>query len=186
MANEERSSSRDRDNPVKKKRKPSKKVPTYFFLDGSLLKRLHVDRGADLVTCWEYYPEGKIVAHSWSETRRKMKPAFRNSQVVVLLNRTRISIENAILRGDIRPPAKLYSLEPDRKPGRYMWSEANVMEARDYFSTVHYGRPRKDGRITSKPIPTRAELRAMMEQGTVTYVKTSDGEFIPMFKEIVW
>jgi hypothetical protein len=67
-----------------------------------------------------------------------------------------------------------------------MWSEVDVMEARDYFATKHIGFPRNDGRITAKAIPTRTELRAMMEHGITTYVRTTDGEFVPMFKEIVW
>jgi hypothetical protein len=183
MARQERSSSRKRDNPVRKKKSSPKNF--YFFLGDELHQHIHIDRGADLITCWKF-SEHKRKVYPWSETRRKMRPSYRTGAVVEMLNRSRVSIENAILRGDIRKPIQPYSLDSERRPGRFCWSDKDVMEARDFFATQHVGFPRKDGLITARPIPTRAELRAMMEQGTVTYLKTSTGEFVPTFKEIVW
>lgn len=182
MGSKERNGSRKRNNPVK--RKPPRRG-FYFFLGGTLHKHIHINRPSDLITAWNF-GEHKRTAYSWSETRKRMRPAYRTGAVVEMLNRSRVTLENAILRGDIREPAKPYTLDKERRPGMFRWSEELVMEARDYFSTVHHGYPRKDGLITPKAIPTRAELRAMMEQGVVTYVKTSTGEFIPTFKEIVW
>jgi len=182
MASEERNRSRKRDNPVKKK---PLRQGFYFFLGGILHKHLHIDKGADLITAWNY-SEHKRSAYPWSETKKRMTPAYRTGQVVELLNRSRVSLEKAILRGDIRKPPQPYTLDERRRPGTFRWNDTLVMEARDYFAGQHMGFPRKDGLITAKPIPTRAELRAMMEHGTVTYVKTSAGEFIPTFKEIVW
>lgn len=183
MGSTERSSSRKRDNPVKKKKSSPKRF--YFFLGGVLHQHIHINQGSDIITCWNYV-EHKRTAYSWSETRKKMRPSYRTGAVVEMLNRSRISLEKAILRGDIRKPSLPYSLDDERRPGRFCWSDTDIMEARDYFSTQHVGFPRKDGLITPRPIPTRAELRAMMDQGTITYVKTSSGEFVPMFKEIVW
>lgn len=184
MASEERVGPRERDRPVRK-RKKSPPRNFYFYLGGELHIKLHIDRGADLITCWSFV-EHKVKGYPWSSTKRTMRPSYKTGQVVELLNRSRITIENAILDGEIRRPTQPYSLDKERRPGRFCWNEALIMEARDYFATKHIGFPRKDGRITAKPIATRAELRAMMEQGTMTYVKTSDGEFIPSFKEIAW
>jgi hypothetical protein len=183
MGSKERNSSRKRDNPVKKK--PSRNKGFYFFLGGTLHRHIHINQGSDIITAWNF-EEHKRTAYSWSETRRRMRPAYRTGAVVEMINRSRISIENAILRGDIRQPTRPYSLDEERRIGQYWWSEDLIMDARDFFATKHKGFPRKDGLITPQAIPTRAELRAMMEQGVVTYVKTSAGEFIPTFKEIVW
>lgn len=179
MVNGEGKASRN-GKPVKKSNAP----PRSFFLGGELHKRLFIDKGNDLVKCWNY-PQDKVVMHSWSDTRRLMKPAFRTGEVVELINRSRISIELAILDGHIRRPYRSYSL-PNKKPQRYMWTMEDVMEARDFFASRHKGFPRKDGLVTAKAIPTRAELRAMMEHGITTYIRTSDGEFVPMYKEILW
>jgi hypothetical protein len=124
--------------------------------------------------------------YPWSETKKRMRRSYRTGQVGELLNRSRVSIENAILRGDIRKPTQSYSLDGAKRPGRFQWNDNDIMEARDFFATQHMGFPRKDGLITAKAIPTKAELRAMMEHGTMTYLKTSTGEFVPTFKEIVW
>jgi hypothetical protein len=183
MASEKRIGPRERNRPVRKKKSPPRNF--YFYLGGELHQKLHIDRGADLITCWSYV-EHKRTAYPWSETKRKMTSSYKTSEVVKLLNRSRVTRQRAIIAGDIRKPAQPYTLDKERRVGKFCWSQANVMEARDFFATQHVGFKRNDGLITAKPIPSRAELRAMMEQGTVTYVKTSDGEFIPTFKEIVW
>lgn len=177
----------DKDGKAQRDGKPVKKStapPRVFFLGGELHKRLFVDRGNDLVRCWNY-PQDKVVTHSWANTRRLMQPAFSTGQVVKLLNRSRVSIEVAILEGNIRKPYRSYSL-PNKKPNKFFWQMHEIMEARDFFANRHIGYPRNDGMITAKAIPTRAELRAMMEHGITTYVRTSDGEFVPMYKEILW
>lgn len=184
MAGRKRSSPRDRDNTVVTKKTPPRRKDFYFYLGGELHQHIHIDRGADIITCWNHL-QRKRMAYPWSETRRKMKPSYRSGEVAKLINRSRVSIEHAILRGDIKKPFQPES-PSTKRTGRYAWSESDIMEARDFFATQHHGFPRKDGLITPKAIPTRAELRAMMEHGTVTYVRTSDGEFIPTFKEIVW
>lgn len=183
MASKNGSSARKRDDFILTKKTPPRKE-FYFYLGGELHQHIHIDRGADIITCWNH-KQKKRTAYSWSETRRKMKPCYRTGQVAKMINRSRVSIENAILRGDIPKPFQAESPSSQRS-ARFAWTESDIMEARDFFATQHKGFPRKDGLITAKPIPTKVELRAMMEHGTVTYVRTSDGEFIPTFKEIVW
>jgi hypothetical protein len=184
MAGKEGNGPRERNHPVKKKRGVS---PLYFYYGDppQLHKRLHVDRGADLVTCWNF-PEHKTVAYSWSEVRRLSTRAYSTGEVCKLLNRSRLTILRAIYAGNIRTPYRPYTLDERKVQGNHRWSEKDIMDARDYFSTVHIGFPRKDGRITTRPIPTKVELRAMLSQGITMYVRTSDGEFVPVFKETDW
>jgi hypothetical protein len=107
-------------------------------------------------------------------------------QVSKMINRHRVNIERYILEGKIRPPERIYSLDGNKTPGKYMFSEKDVFELHDYLLTVHIGRPRKDGRVTPGRMPSRAELRAMMQHDTTVYIKSADGTFMPVWKEIDW
>jgi hypothetical protein len=95
-----------------------------------------------------------------------------------MLNRHFDRLERAILEGNLEEPQYTYGLTPNGRKHSYMWSERDIMEAHAYFSTVHRGRPRKDGMITPQKLPTARELRAMIRQEQILYVK--DGEqFVP-------
>lgn len=164
--------------------RPNKRVK-YFYLNSDLHKVLRIVRAQDYVEAWSYR-EGKVKGYVWSDVRKRMENAIPLMKVSELIGRHRVQIENYILRGNIRTPQRLYSLDESRKPGKYMFSESDVMDLHDYLLTVHIGRPRADGRITPKNMPSKSELRAMMRHDTVTYVKTSDGEFTPVWKEVDW
>jgi hypothetical protein len=158
----------------------SKRTLLYFYLNGNLHKRLHINRGADELTAW-CYPLGKRVVLSYTQTRRFYEPAFSTQQVCTMLNRRLGAVERAILRGDIEEPQYTYGLNEHRKKGSYLWSEQNIMDAHAYFSTVHRGRPRKDGKITPQKLPTLRELRAMIRQEDILYVKEGD-TFVPTWR----
>jgi hypothetical protein len=99
-----------------------------------------------------------------------------------MMNRKPLAIDRALGRGDIEPPQHVYSLSNPDRVMKYLWSEEDIMRVHDYFSNVHYGRPRKDGMITSYKMPTKREVRAMIHQETILYVKNKDGEFVPTWK----
>lgn len=177
MAVENRTGARPR-----RKRKPKVR---YFFLEGELHKVLAINRAQDLLTAW-HYREGKTVAYVWSDARKRMGKAFTMQQVSQMIGRHRVNIEWYILRGNIREPQRIYALDGTKKPGKYMFSEKDIFELHDYLLTVHIGRPRKDGKITPGKMPSRAELRGMVNHDTVMYVKTDDDEFVPVWKEPDW
>jgi hypothetical protein len=152
----------------------------YFYLNGNLHKSLHINRGADTITTW-CYPLHKRVAYTYSDVKKYKGPAFTTQETAKMLMRTRLTLEHAILRGDIEAPQFTYGLNEHKKKFKYMWSEDNVLEAHAYLSTVHRGRPRKDGLITPQRLPTVRELRAMMRNETVFYVQDDDGEFRPVW-----
>ena len=86
-----------------------------------------------------------------------------------------------IKNGDIRRPQASYSLDENRNEHAYFWSEKDIMDLHAYLSSVHFGRPRKDGLVTPKDMPTASELRAMIRQGTVLYVKVGE-QFVPTWR----
>lgn len=157
----------------------------YFYLDSKLHKVLRINRPQDLVVAWDFV-EGKRTAYVWSTVRKTHGKAYTIVEVSELVNRHRVNIERYILDGKIRAPQRAYSLNGEKTPGAYYFSEKDVYELHDYLLTVHRGRPRKDGRITPSGIPSRAELRAMMVSGSATYVKNEAGEFIQVWKENDW
>lgn len=107
--------------------------------------------------------------------------AFTTRQVSEMLGREQRSIKNFINNGDIRRPQTTYGLDENKNSYAYYWCEKDIMDLHAFLATVHYGRPRKDGRITPKAMPTAAELRALIRQGTVFYVKDGD-KFVPTWR----
>lgn len=160
--------------------KPKTKPLRYFFYRGDLHKKIHINRGDDVITAWNY-PKAQVFQYVYSDVRKNGEQAFSTRQVEKLVRRTRRTIAEAISGGWIRPPQRTYGMDANRNGYAYYWSEKDIMELHDYLKTVHRGRPRKDGRITPQDLPTASELRAMIRQGTVFYVKVGD-EFVPTWQ----
>lgn len=165
--------------------KSKKKKFKYFYLNSDLHKILRVNRSEDMVFAWNY-PQGKRVAYIWSDVQRNMQHAYRIPQVGEMLNRHRNIIKNYVKSGDIREVQKTYSIEDPKKKGVYYLSEDNIKELHSLLLTVHRGRPRKDGEVVSSNLPTKAELDAMLNQETILYMKTKDGDFSPVWKQPDW
>jgi len=176
-------------NQANARKKPS--PLRYFYLDGKLEadgptipllhKKLHINRGADKVTTW-CYPLHKRITYTYSDVKKRKAPAFKLMEVTKMLQRSRKTIEHAILDGNISRPQFTYGLDEHKRMFQYMFSEKDVIEAHAFFSTQHYGRPRNDGLITPAPLPTLRELRAMMRQDEVLYVKNEDGGYTPVWR----
>lgn len=166
-------------------RRKSRKL-NYFYLDaanqGPLLhKSLHINRGADTITTW-CYPLHRRVAYTYSDVKKRKEPAFTTQEVADMLMRSRLTLEHAILNGDIEAPQHTYGLNEHKRKFKYMWHESNIMEAHAFLSTVHRGRPRNDGLVTPQKLPTERELRAMIRQEHILYVRNSKGEFVPVWR----
>jgi hypothetical protein len=173
--------------PANAGRKSSKL--NYFYLDGQLdgktvpllHKSLNINRGADKIITW-CYPLEKRVAYTYSDLKKRKEPAFTLQETATMLNRGRVSLERAIMSGSITRPQYTYGLNEHKRLFKYMFHESNIMEAHAYFSSVHYGPPRKDGFIVPKRLPTARELRAMIRQEQILYVINDDGEFVPVWR----
>lgn len=161
-------------------RKKSSKL-RYFFVNGQLHKSLHINRSGDTITSW-CYPLGKRVTYTYSHVLKTMGKAYKMSEVTAIVNRSRITIERAIINGDIKEPQFTYGLNEARKKYMYMFSEQEVIDLHSYFLTVHRGRPRKDGKVTISDMPTRAEVRSMLRNEPVMGYLDDDGNFHPTWK----
>lgn len=165
---------------MSRQKKPRLRPLRYFFYRGDLHKKIHIHRPNDVITAWNY-KTGSLEKYVYSDVRRNGESAFSTRQVEKMVNRSQKTIKNLIQHGMIRKPQATYGLDANRNEYAYYWSEKDIMDLHAYLSTVHYGRPRNDGLVTPKPMPTASELRAMIRQGTVFYIKVGD-EFVPTWK----
>lgn len=151
----------------------------HWFLDGDLHKNLAINRGRDLLVAWNF-PEHKKVTLNYTYVMRNKQKAFTTQEAGRMINRSRVSIQNAIDRGDVPTPPYSYSLATGRKKENW-WDEKNLLGLLDYFASVHRGRPRRDGETTEWNLPTPRELRALIHDEDVMYVKR-DGVFVPTWR----
>jgi hypothetical protein len=68
---------------------------------------------------------------------------------------------------------------------RSYYSESKVHEIRDILASFHMGRPRRDGLTTNESTPSKQELTRRLGSGILTYTRTPEGEFVPMWTESI-
>lgn len=158
-----------------------KKPLTYFYLNGLLHRKLRINRAQDEIITW-CYPLAKRVTYTYSQVIRNKEPAFTTSQVCDMIGRRRTVVESSLTEGEVDRPQYTYALDdPEKKNYKYMWSEKDIMSLHDYLLTKHRGRPRNDGLIIPQAMPSKRELRAIIRQEELFYVKDGD-EFKPIWR----
>jgi hypothetical protein len=157
----------------------------YFYLDGKLYKTLHRNRAEDIIIVWDYILE-KRVAYSLSDVQKNRKHAYTVTQAAKMINRSVDTIKRHWRAGDIKKPFRTYSLDGQKRPNKYFFSEEDIRAMQEFFKTVHRGRPRKDGLITPSNIPSIAEIEALIRNEKVLYAKNDEGEFVPVWKQPEW
>jgi hypothetical protein len=170
---------------ARKSRKRAERRVLYFYLNNVLHRTLQVNRADDTIVAWNFLEE-KRVAYNNSDVQKNKQHAYSISEVGKLINRHVDTIKRHLRSGDIKKPQQAYSLDDKEKLGRYLFSENDIRELREFFKTIHIGRPRKDGNITASNIPSKSELEAMLRNETVLYVKNSEGTFVPVWKQPEW
>jgi hypothetical protein len=155
------------------------RLPKYFFLEDKLYQRLHVNRPTDVLIAWSY-PDDERVRLTYSYVLKHWERGFTTKEVCTMINRDRTRIWHALKDGNIDYPPHATNIETGNISG-YYWREKDVMKLHDYFLTVHRGRPRLDGEITPQAMPTKRELRAMMRQEEILYVKQGE-DYIPTWR----
>lgn len=169
-----------------KQRKNTSKRIRYFFLNGDLHKTIHINRSSDLIVAWNY-PLKRRTSYSWSDAQKNMEKAYSITEVANMLNRHRMTIDKYIRQELIKTPQRLYKIDGKfNSAGKYMFSEKDILDLHEYCSTISKGRPRKDGLINTSGLPSRSEVKAMIKQSSVLYIKDDDGNFIPVWKENIW
>ena len=154
-----------------------------FFLNDHLHRVIHTSRPTNELTAFDFI-DGKIKVYPYSEVQRRKQSAIKVKKLAKMLNRHHRTIQRHITLGNIPRPQQEYAIH-SKQPGAFFFSEDDAMLVRDFFATIHYGKPRKDGRVTPFRVPTREELRLMIDSGKMLYVKQND-EFVPIWRAQDW
>ena len=152
----------------------------YFIYGEKLHKMLAVNRADDEVLAW-CYPDHKKIFYSWADVRRNGYKAMTYQDVGNIVGRSAYQVRWYVYNHRIPKPQQTYSLSTGNR-GIYFFTKTDVYNLYEYMRTHHMGRPRKDGGITVRNIPTASEVRRAMESGIFTYARTDDGRYVPIWE----
>lgn len=155
-------------------------IPTYFFVDGKLYKRLAIVRSENYVVVFSYDDERQM-RFTYDLLRRTYVKAFPLSQTAKLLECKTKEILLFIYKNLVpRPSGRSYHIS-SRKPDRAFWSEEDLLVLRDtlyeWYSKDKYGKTRRN-------LPSKSELLAKMHGDSSYYVKAEDGSFVKVWKAV--
>jgi hypothetical protein len=149
-----------------------------FFLNGELHKLVRTNKSANI--CYAYnFNKKEIVKYTYRDYIKFKKRAFRIGEVAEIMrrhpDRIRVGLEDGLIK---RP----YLVEYKTRSGIFYFSEDDLYEIRNYFANLHRGRPRSDGIIVSKNVPTEQEIDAILGKRQMLYVRTQEGKYVPVWK----
>lgn len=157
---------------AREKRPRVRKRFVYFFLNGKLHKVIKSSRAKDELIAWSY-PDRKRVLYSYSQVEKYKENAYTLTQVGKIINRHKVTVEEYVIDGKVREPQKVYPIgKPESKWYQYMMSESDVLEMHQFILDAGY----------SKNIPSKAELQALLKHNMILYTKSSEGNFVPVWK----
>jgi type III secretory pathway component EscV len=159
--------------------KGNKKI---WFLNGDLVRFHHSSRSTGMVTVYNI-TQDRLETCLRSDFRKNRQRAFSVSETAQIVNRHRKYFPSLVKRGIIPAPMGSQPGGKSEWQVRAYYSESQVKEIRDILASYHMGRPRKDKIITNSITPTRQELTRRIGDGILTYTKTEDGRFIPVWSE---
>lgn len=155
-----------------KTRQRSKQKLVYFFLNNKIHKVIKRSRAKDELIAW-CYPDKKRVLYSYSQVKKNMEKAYSIAETGKILGRHKVTIERYILDGKIKQPQRVYPISnPDSSWSKFMLSETDVLDLHQFIAEDGY----------SYTMPSRTELLALLKQNMILYTKSSEGNFIPVWK----
>jgi hypothetical protein len=155
-----------------------------WFLNGDLVRPHHISRSTGMVTFYNITKDRMETCFT-SDFKRNRERAYTVGETAKLVNRHKKYMPSLIKRGVIPPPM---GSSKDGKTGwqiRSYYSESQVKEVRSILASIHIGQPRKDGLVTNNMTPTNQELTRRMGDGILTYTRTEDGRYIPVWSESI-
>jgi hypothetical protein len=159
----------------------SKKV---WFLNGDLVRVHHLGKSNGIMSVYNMNKD-QLESCLVGDFKKNRERAYTVGEVAILVNRHRKYMPSLMKRGVIPEPRGASKGGERGWQIRCYYSESQVYEIRDILSTYHMGRPRKDKLITNDITPTRQELTRRLGSGILTYTRTEDGRFIPVWSESI-
>lgn len=159
----------------------SKKV---WFLNGDLVRIHHLNKSNGIMSVYNIIKD-QIESCLISDFKKNRERAYTVGETADLVNRHKKYLPNLMNRGVIPFPTGSQKGGATGWQVRSYYSESQVYEIRDILASYHIGRPRNDKLITNDMTPTRQELTRRLGDGILTYTKTDDGRFIPVWSESI-
>lgn len=155
-----------------------------YFLNGELVRVHHINRSNSVMSVYNIIQD-RIESCLVSDFKKNRERAYTVGQTAELVNRHKKYMPDLVKRGVIPEPMGAQKGGARGWQVRSYYSESQVRELRDILASYHHGRPRKDKLITNDVTPTKQELTRRMGDGILTYTRTEDGRFIPIWSETV-
>jgi hypothetical protein len=155
-----------------------------WFLNGDLVRVHHLNKSNGIMSVYNIVKD-QIESCLVTDFKKNRERAYTVGQTADLVNRHKKYMPQLMKRGVIPHPTGSQKGGATGWQVRSYYSESQVLEIRDILATYHIGQPRKDGLITNNMTPTRQELTRRMGDGILTYTRTEDGRFIPIWSESI-
>lgn len=155
-----------------------------WFLNGDLVRVHHLNKSNGIMSVYNINKD-QIESCLISDFKKNRERAFTVGQTAQLVNRHKKYMPSLMKRGVIPFPTGAQKGGETAWQVRSYYSESQVREIRDILASYHIGQPRKDGLITNNMTPTKQELTRRMGDGILTYTRTEDGRFIPIWSESI-
>jgi hypothetical protein len=155
-----------------------------WFLNGDLVRIHHYNHSNGIMSVYNITKD-QIESCLISDFKSKRERAYTVGQTADLVNRHKKYMPDLMKRGVIPFPMGSQKGGARGFQVRSYYSESQVKEIRDILASYHIGRPRKDKLITNDITPSKQELTRRMGDGILTYRKTEDGRFVPIWNESI-
>lgn len=155
-----------------------------WFLNGDLVRSHHINRSNGIMSVYNITKD-QIESCLIGDFKKNRLRAYTVGETADLVNRHKKYMPQLMKRGVIPSPMGSQKGGATGWQVRSYYSETQVREIRDILATYHMGRPRKDGLITNDITPSTQELTRRMGDGILTYTRTEDGRFIPIWSESI-
>ena len=157
----------------------SKKV---WFLNGDLVRIYHLNRAGGILSVFNIIKD-RIESCLLSDFKKNREKAYTIKETAILVNRHKKYLPTLMKKQIIPLPTGSQKDGVREWQVRAYYSASQVKEIRDILATYSKGSKRKDGLITNNSLPTFQELNRRMGDGILTYTKTEDGRFVPIWNE---
>ena len=155
-----------------------------WFLNSDLIRVHHLNKSNGIMSVYNIVKD-RIESCLISDFKKNRQRAYTVGETAQLVNRHKKYMPSLMKRGIIPFPTGSQKGGGTGWQVRSYYSESQVKEIRDILATYHMGRPRNDKLITNDITPSRQELTRRMGDGILTYTKTEDGRFIPIWSESI-
>lgn len=153
-----------------------------WFLNGDLVRIHHLNRSNGILSVYNIVKD-RIESCLIADFKKNRERAYTVKETAILVNRHQKYLPTLMKNGKIPFPTGSQKDGVRAWQVRSYYSESQVREIRDILASQNMGTPRKDGLINNNITPTTQELNRRMGSGILTYTRTEDGKFIPLWSE---